>query len=238
MRSSGTRWKTAFVLIMSGVAVWMLWASVQLVERRASEDIAQRELTSLAEQNRAACERDPVAAARVLGPGVCQTAKEITERPPAEKGDPGEPGARGPMGPPGEQGPRGPAGDAGPQGARGPTGADGSSPACLMTANACTGPSGARGPVGATGAAGDKGEQGDQGLTGERGAQGLQGATGAKGDTGERGAQGEAGADGRGLVSIECDSQTAITFRWTWTDGTVSTATCGGVDPPPPTVRR
>lgn len=233
MPSSGTRWKAAFVMIMAAVAVWMVWASVQLIERRQGEDDAQRELVQSAEQIKAACGVDPAEVRRLLGVDACVKATEITERPPAEKGEPGPAGAQGPAGVQGEPGPRGPAGIAGPQGPRGPqgpAGVDGSSPACLLTANACTGATGPQGPRGATG---EQGAQGERGATGATGEKGDQGETGAKGDTGERGAKGDAGTDGRGIASVTCDSQTPITFQWTWTDGTVGTATCGGATPPP-----
>lgn len=240
MPSAGFRWKAAFLLFVALFGAFALWQILAKADAEVGEDIAQQELVTLALKNRAACERDPVGAAKVLGPGVCQDAKEITERPPAEKGEPGEPGARGPAGPQGEEGPRGPAGPQGATGPRGPAGVDGSSPACLLTANACTGPTGAQGLPGADGKDGQVGPEGPAGKDGQNGSDGVDGKDGADGAPGERGAQGTPGVDGRGIQSVECDSQTPITFRWTWTDGTIGTATCGGVGPttPPPNARR
>lgn len=96
---------TAIILLsflMAGVSLFIVTR-----QKTAAVDQAvasQAELNDLATKNKAACLRDPVQAAKVLGPGVCQQAKEIAERP----GPPGKQGPQGIPGGPGSPGPQGP----------------------------------------------------------------------------------------------------------------------------------
>lgn len=186
MTSKAVLWVLAVIGFMgglSGLAVTAYDRQQQADDKQA----AQTELADLAEKNRQACERNPAQAAKVLGAGVCQQAKAITERPPAEKGDPGVPGARGPVGP------QGPAGPQGPTGPRGPQGVAGQTPPCILLIGGCVGK---QGPPGATGAAGTAGEQGATGPKGETGPAGPEGEAGPAGPQGEPGAQGPAGPQG------------------------------------------
>jgi hypothetical protein len=234
IRLLGPRARVAFVAFMVGLGMWMLWATYELNARGDGETAAQQELVSLAEANRQACERDPALARRVLGAGVCSQAKEITERPPAEKGEQGPQGAQGPPGPQGPQGDPGAPGRTGPRGPTGPQGPPGESPACLLLPSECQGATGPRGPRGEAGATGQQGEPGEQGPQGEKGDPGEQGDPGPKGDKGEQGEKGDTGAPGRGIAGVECDSPERITFTFTYTDGTVETRSCGGSTEPPP----
>lgn len=179
----GTLAVLGFVGGMSGLAI----TAYDRNQQEDSKQVAQNELADLAAKNKAACERDPAAAAKVLGAGVCQQAKEITERPPAEKGERGEPGARGPAGPQGEQGPAGPRGPRGAQGLAGPP------PGCELLTSGCVG---ARGPQGVAGPAGAEGPAGEAGPKGETGPAGPQGEAGPAGPQGEQGTQGPAGPQG------------------------------------------
>lgn len=186
-------WPAVSVLAIAGAAAALVVAVLNGSEQRGDKEVAQSELSSLAEQVQAACLRDPVTARKILGADACGKSKEIVERPPAEKGDPGEPGARGAVGPAGPQGPAGPRGPAGPQGIAG------QSPGCLILVTKCQGPSGPRGIQGLMGATGDQGPQGEAGQTGPQGIQGEQGPVGEqgpKGEPGEQGPQGPAGPQG------------------------------------------
>lgn len=142
---------------------------------------------------------------------------------PAE-GDPGPAGPAGIPGLTGEQGSPGPQGEPGPRGPRGRTGRQG-----VSGAAGTPGSPGARGPAGPAGEAGPTGEpgaQGDPGPQGPAGEPGPQGEPGPAGPAGEAGPQGQAGV---GIASIVCDTTgQVITFRVTFTDGTVQEFSCGG----------
>lgn len=183
---------TAIILLsflMAGVSLFIVTR-----QKTAAVDQAvasQAELNDLATKNKAACLRDPVQAAKVLGPGVCQQAKEIAERP--VQGPQGEPGARGPAGPQGERGPRGLPGPAGP---RGPQGVAGPPPGCALLSTGCVGAAGQTGPAGPAGATGPQGEQGPKGEQGEQGPEGPIGQAGESGPMGPAGPQGPKGEQG------------------------------------------
>lgn len=202
---------TAGLLVAATGLVVTAW---QRQDAETGKEVAVSELLDLAEKNKAACQRDPVEAAKILGSNVCQQAKEITERP--EKGDPGAKGDQGEQGPKGEKGDKGdPGTPCVPQnpGCRGPRGQAGPTPACMLLASKC---------VGATGA---KGEQGEQGEHGEKGDTGATGDTGAKGDTGDTGAKGD---PGRGIARTECRTDGVlptvdVPFTIVYTDGTEQT---------------
>lgn len=175
--------------IAAGIVVLWIYGATQKDDKQQ----AQAELVQLAEANQAACKRSPTEAARILGPGVCAKSKEIVDRPPAEKGDPG---ARGPIGP------AGPAGPPGPRGPSGPAGANGPAPGCLILVSKCQGVQGPRGlqgltgPSGAVGEAGPAGPQGPAGEAGPKGEQGEQGTQGIQGEQGPAGPQGPPGPAG------------------------------------------
>lgn len=175
--------------IAAGIVVLYLYGATQKDDKEA----AQAELVQLAEANQAACKRDPTVAAKILGAGVCQQTKEIVERPPAEKGDPGATGARGPVGPPGPAGPPGPQGSPGPAGRPGATGRPGPTPGCLILITKCQGQPGVDG---LTGAPGQPGTPGTAGVDGKDGAPGTPGADGKDGAPGEPGKDGAPGKDG------------------------------------------
>lgn len=177
--------------------------TITALQKRGAEDaqvVAEDQLYTLAQQNQAACTRDPKGAARILGPGVCQKAQQIVEQgPPGPPGKPGDTGARGPAGP---TGPAGPAGPTGPPGKAGPSGPVGKSPGCLILATACvgntgpTGPAGPQGPQGPIGKEGPSGPAGPAGAQGPGGDEGPAGADGAVGPQGPQGVRGEQGAPG------------------------------------------
>lgn len=171
----------------------------QKKDAETGQAVAQTELTDLAAKNQAACKRDPVQAAKVLGAGVCQQAKEIVERPGPE-GKPGEVGARGPVGPQGEQGPRGEAGPRGPQGVAGPP------PGCALLSTGCVGAAGQPGPTGATGAKGEAGPKGETGASGPEGPIGQAGESGPMGPAGPQGERGEQGIPGPDSSVAKCAS--------------------------------
>lgn len=179
------------VKLLVGVAVGIAASVVGLwlygATQKGDKEQAQAELVQLAEANQRACKSNPAQAAQILGAGVCQQTKEIVERPPAEKGDPGATGPRGPQGPAGPAGPQGPRGVPGPQGIAGP------SPGCLILISRCQGGQGPQGVQGLTGAPGDQGEAGPPGPQGEPGEAGPKGESGTAGPAGP---QGEAGAVG------------------------------------------
>lgn len=194
------RWVPAIaVLALLVAAAGLVVTSFQKQDQENRADVAQSELSDLAEKNKAACERDPVQAAKVLGAGVCAQAKEITERPPAEKGEQGEPGARGPVGPQGPEGPQGVQGPQGSPGPRGPQGVAGPPPGCALLSSACIGATGARGPAGESGPKGPQGEQGSQGEAGPAGPQGEQGPAGPQGIPGVAGPPGPTCPEGSTL---------------------------------------
>lgn len=178
--------------IAAGIVVLWLYGATQKDDKRQ----AQAELVQSAETIKAACNRDPGAVRALLGTDACTKAKEITERPPAEKGDPG---ARGPIGPAGPAGPQGPRGPVGPVGQ---AGRNGTSPGCLILVSKCQGAEGPRGfpgltgPSGAAGEAGPAGPAGPAGEAGPKGDQGPAGEQGPKGDQGEVGPQGPVGPAG------------------------------------------
>lgn len=174
--------------------------TITALQKRGAEDaqvVAEDQLYTLAQQNQAACLKDPKGAARILGPGVCQKAQQIVEQgPPGPPGKPGETGARGPAGP---TGPAGPVGPQGPPGKAGPPGSAGKSPGCLLLSTACvgnTGPAGPAGPQGVPGKDGPRGADGAQGLPGADGADGAEGKPGADGAIGPQGPQGVRGEQG------------------------------------------
>lgn len=176
--------------IAAGIAASVVVLWIYGTTQKDDKQQAQAELVSLAEANQRACKSDPVTAARVLGAGVCQQTKEIVDRPPAEKGDPGAVGARGAQG---EKGPKGDKGDPG------TSGRNGQSPGCLILVSKCQGPQGPRGPQGLTGGlgpAGGEGPTGPGGPAGEQGPKGDQGDLGPKGDRGDQGDQGPIGPQG------------------------------------------
>lgn len=168
----------------AGVAAGIVVLWINGVAQRDDKEAAQSELTGLAEQVQAACLGDPATARKILGADACGKSKEIVERPPAEKGDPGATGARGPAGPTGPAGPRGPAGPAGPPGAAGRT------PPCVLQLGGCDGRDGK------DGAAGQDGPTGPAGPAGADGVAGKDGAPGADGQDGEPGKDGAPGKDG------------------------------------------
>lgn len=218
---------TAIILasfLMAAVSLWI--TTRQKGEAESNEAVAQSELQDLATKNKAACERNPAAAEKVLGAGVCQQAKEITERP--EKGDKGDIGARGPQGPQGDQGPQGPQG---PQGVRGLQGVAGQSPACLILTGGCIGATGATGETGAQGETGPKGEQGETGPTGEAGPAGPQGEPGPAGPQGSPGPAGPSCPAGSHLEQQEVVTTKHPTGLWVVVcvldDQTPSTTTGG-----------
>lgn len=180
------------VLAMAGACVALVVSGLNASDQRQGKEAAQSELVGLAEQNQAACRRDPVTAARVLGAGVCQQTKEIVDRP-GPKGDSGERGPQGPAGPKGETGATGAQGPIGPRGPAGP------SPGCLILVSKCqgpTGPAGIQGLTGPSGAAGDPGPAGPAGEAGPKGETGPQGEQGPKGDQGDQGPVGQQGPAG------------------------------------------
>jgi hypothetical protein len=206
-------------LFIAGVAVFAVVFVAIAIDRssqREQKQNAQAEAGQLAEQVAAACRAGKVTDAQLRR--ACEQAKEIADRPPAEKGDPGEQGPGGPRGPAGPSGPPGPSGPTGPPGPRGTPGADSTLP----------GPSGRPGS--------DSTEPGPPGsdstIPGPAGTPGadstVPGPTGPTGPGGPPGERGEPGADGRGVTSVECDSALPMTFTFTYSDGTTSTATCGG----------
>lgn len=172
-------------IVLAGISLYLV--SLSAGQQRDDKELAQAELVQLAEANQAACQKDPVKAAQILGAGVCAKSKEIVDRPPAEKGDPGATGARGPIGPQGPAGPAGPPGPAGPQGAAGRT------PPCLLQLGGCEGQAG---KTGVTGPAGPAGPAGPNGVDGKDGVDGADGAPGDQGPKGESGIQGPQGPEG------------------------------------------
>lgn len=171
----------AFLVAAASLVV----TTMQKQDAQTGEDVAQSELVQLAQANAAACQRfGTVEAEKVLGAGKCQQAKEIVERPPAEKGDPGATGARG------QVGPQGPAGPVGPPGPAGPPGAAGRTPPCALQLGGC------QGRDGNDGVAGQDGPAGPAGTDGVDGKDGVDGADGAPGDQGPKGDQGIQGPDG------------------------------------------
>lgn len=168
-----------------GAGIVVLW--INGATQKDDKQQAQAELVQSAETIKAACAKDPATVRSLLGTDACTKAKEITERPPAEKGDPGAAGPRGPKGDTGATGP------AGPRGATGPAGA---SPGCLILISKCQGPMGPRGFQGLTGAPGGEGPEGPAGDEGPKGDQGDQGPKGDQGDQGPGGPQGPAGPAG------------------------------------------
>lgn len=177
------------VIAMLGAGGALLVSTLNASDQREGKEAAQTELVQLAEQNQAACRRDPVTAARVLGAGVCQQTKEIVDRP-GPKGDSGERGPQGPPGPKGETGATGAQGPIGPRGPAGPT------PGCLILVSRCQGPTGPPGVPGLTGPSGAAGEAGPAGPAGEAGEAGPKGETGSQGPKGDQGDQGPAGPQG------------------------------------------
>jgi hypothetical protein len=189
MTSKAVLWVLALVGFVGGLCGLAVTAYDR--QQQADQKVsAQNELADLAEKNRQACERNPAAAEKVLGVGVCQQAKAITERPPAEKGDKGDTGARGPVGP---QGPPGKDGSPGPQGPPGKPGANGATPGCLILVTKCQGSQGPQGIQGLTGPAGADGQDGSDGVDGKDGAPGEPGKDGTQGPAGPQGPTGPAG---------------------------------------------
>lgn len=179
------------IAVAAGIAASVVVLWIYGATQKDDKDAARAELVQSAETIKAACAKDPAQVQAVLAdPNACAKAKEITERPPAEKGDPG---ARGPIGPQGPAGPQGPRGPAGPSGQAGRNGA---SPGCLILVSKCQGPTGPRGVPGLTGAPGAAGEAGPAGPQGEAGPKGEQGPQGEQGPTGDQGDQGPAGPQG------------------------------------------
>lgn len=179
----------AVVGCAAGVAALAI-TTAQKLEARSGEDQAQAELVQSAERIQSACAADPVRTRQLLGPDACSKAKEIIDRPPAEKGDPG---ARGPVGPAGPQGPAGPAGPQGPTGRQGPAGP---TPGCLILVSKCQGPQGPQGFPGLTGPPGAQGETGPVGPEGPEGPVGPKGPEGPAGPAGPEGPQGPIGPQG------------------------------------------
>jgi hypothetical protein len=144
----------------------------------------------------------------------------VAEGKPGDRGEPGPQGERGPQGP---QGPQGPEGKPGAQGRPGINGVDGRSPACLLTANACTGPTG---PAGADGTDGKDGAQGKDGAAGRDGVDGEDGVDGKDGAPCDPAVNpnciGPVGAEGRGIADMDCNPDTG---RWAvlYTKGANST---------------
>jgi len=175
--------------IAAGIVVLWIYGATQKDDKQQ----AQAELVQSAETIKAACAKDPAQVRVLLGTDACTKAKEITERPAAEKGDPG---ARGPIGP---QGPAGPPGPRGPAGAVGQAGRNGTTPGCLILVSKCQGSTGPRGipgltgPSGGTGAAGPAGPAGPAGEQGPAGDPGPPGSQGDPGPAGPQGPQGPAG---------------------------------------------
>jgi type II secretory pathway pseudopilin PulG len=182
------------VLALIGAGVALVVSSMNATDQREDKEAAQTELVTLAEQNQAACKRDPAAAARILGAGVCSKTKQIVEQGPP--GTPGEPGARGPTGPAGKDGATGKTGPAGPPGPPGAPGRDGRTPGCLLLSSACVGAPGQSGADGADGANGTDGAPGKDGPPGPPGADGKDGADGAPGKVGAPGKDGPPGPPG------------------------------------------
>lgn len=197
MHTRGYRIVAVAGVVVGGAALAL--TSWQVTHERDSKEAAQQELVQSAETIRSGCEKNPAQVRALLGPDACSKAKEIIDRPPAEKGDPGARGPIGPAGPVGPQGPRGPVGQQGPAGA---------SPGCLILVSRCQGEQGPRGfpgltgEPGAAGATGEQGPAGEQGPKGETGPQGVQGDPGPAGPQGPPGPAGPACPDGSSLQKV------------------------------------
>lgn len=90
--------------IAAGIAAAIVVLYINGVTQKDDKQQAQAELVQSAEKIKAACTTNPAQVRALLGTDACTKAKEITERPAAEKGDPG---AVGPSGAPGRPGPAG-----------------------------------------------------------------------------------------------------------------------------------
>lgn len=172
------------VSVGAGIAAAIVVLWIYGATQKDDKQQAQAELVQSAETIKAACAKDPATVRTLLGTDACTKAKEITERPPAQKGDTG---ARGPMGP---QGPRGPAGPPG------RAGTNGASPGCLILVSKCQGPPGPRGFQGLTGPTGPAGADGADPVDGKDGVDGADGADGAAGKDGAPGKEGPPGPPG------------------------------------------
>ncbi len=190
------------ILLILVIVTLLAWITVDKMRSSQRADVAVANASSLAEQIQRACLDDDVI---VSDQNICDRAADVAADPAqpvvGAPGTPGSDGATGAPGPRGETGATGAPGEVGPQGPTGATGDDGAS-----------GAPGTSGADGATGATGPEGPQGPVGATGPAGADGQAGAPGA---------DGVAGTDGRGVASVEC--QTDGTWLITYTDTTTST---------------
>jgi hypothetical protein len=226
-RAKVPHWPYVVVAVSAAVmAAVLAWAVFYGSGQREQNEASTAEKVTLAEQVRQACAAGGEAA-KELG-DACSKAREITERPVGEKGDPG---ATGPRGPQGIQGARGPQG---PPGLRGQAGA---TPPCMLVSTRCQGRPGATGQPGSEGVAGPQGKDGEAGPAGPQGEQGPQGIQGAQGDQGPQGVKGDpcqavdpdcVGPAGRGVQSMACVDDgpaPANGAHWvvTYTDNTTQT---------------